>query len=78
MTISQEHHQIQRYGVYNYNNHEASVGGGTPLHKHQDFINDKPNVVPRRMNNTEKLKEVRKIQSRQKENTSLVMDNPFN
>ena len=78
MTITQEYHQGNRYGAHNYNNHEASIGGGTPLHKHQDFINEVKSVIPKRMSNTEKMVEFRKIHQRFKENTALVLDNPHN
>lgn len=78
MTLQQEYHQFTRYGKRSSNNHEKSVGGGNPLHKHQDYISQKDNVIPKRMNNTEKTREMRKIQSRRKEGSVLITDNPFN
>lgn len=78
MTITQEYHQISRYGVYNNNNHEKAIGGGTPIYKQQDYINNEPNVIPSRMTNKEKLQEQRKIIQRKKEGHPLIVDNPFN
>lgn len=80
----QEHHQHSRYGDRDSNNHIGQVVGRSngesvsSIYKHQDYINDKPNVIPKRMNNTEKLKEVRKINQRKKEGSRLVVDNSFN
>tara|TARA_R110000803_G_scaffold70074_3_gene132783 strand:- start:2264 stop:2500 length:237 start_codon:yes stop_codon:yes gene_type:complete len=78
MTIAQEYHQSKRYGSYNHNNHENSIGGSNPLHKHQDYINNDVNIIPNRMDNTEKHIELRKINQRRKEGSVLISDNTFN
>tara|TARA_R110000824_G_scaffold94136_2_gene227407 strand:+ start:1865 stop:2095 length:231 start_codon:yes stop_codon:yes gene_type:complete len=75
MTIQQEAHQLSRYGRHNYNNHEGAVGGGNPLHKHQDYINNAPNVITG--NKKDISSNIRKIQQRKKEGSVLVSDNPY-
>lgn len=83
MTLAQEVHQKIRYGIRDFNNHKNSrVGTNSeniaPIYKQQDYINDAPNVIPKRMNNTEKMKELNKIKQRRKEASPIIADNPFN
>lgn len=80
----QEHHQHSRYGDRDSNNHLGQVVGRSngesvsSLLKHQDFINDAPNVIPKRMTNTEIIKKGREIMTRKKDGSRLIVDNPFN
>lgn len=72
-----EHLYDKRYGPSNH--HKVSGGGGQLVSKHyqnQDFINDSVRNFPGDRKNIHS--DIRRTLQRLKENTPLILDNPFN
>ena len=80
MTKQEEHAHNLRYGIQNFSNHKVnSHQGGLNIAGHyqnQDFLNAKVRSFPGDSRNIHS--DIRRTKQRLKENTPLILDNPYN